>query len=127
MHDVIVGVTWPAQSPVNFRLSLRLSRKGVLALFPPVSFGVQFPRPLVRAVCFMRAKKVPPANWRISKDRASGGWGCSECGWVFHPHDPPVGKSLDEMKRNFQMQLSEEFASHSCEGHPRAKIAKLSS
>ena len=55
------------------------------------------------------------------------GWGCSECAWVFHPHDPPVGKSLDEMKRNFQMQLSEEFASHSCEGHPRAKIAKLSS
>jgi hypothetical protein len=24
------------------------------------------------------------------------GWGCSECAWLFHPYDPPVGKSLDE-------------------------------
>jgi hypothetical protein len=48
------------------------------------------------------------------------GWGCSECAWVFHPSDPPIGKSLDEMKRNFQMQLSQEFASHDCPEHPRA-------
>ena len=61
------------------------------------------------------------------EEQSFRGWGCSECAWLFHPYDPPVGKSLDEMKRNFQMQLSEEFASHACEGHPRAKIAKLSS
>jgi rubredoxin len=42
------------------------------------------------------------------------GWGCSECSWVFHPSDPPIGKSLDEMKRNFQMQLSQEFECHDC-------------
>jgi hypothetical protein len=42
------------------------------------------------------------------------GWGCSECAWVFSPSGKPVGKSLDEMKQNFQMQLSEELASHAC-------------
>ena len=52
------------------------------------------------------------------------GW--SECAWVFHPYDPPVGKSLDEMKQNFQMQLSEEFASHGCAERPRVKVAKCS-
>jgi rubredoxin len=39
------------------------------------------------------------------------GWGCSECAWVFNPSGPPTGKSLDEMKLNFQAQLSEEFMS----------------
>jgi hypothetical protein len=42
------------------------------------------------------------------------GWGCSECAWLFKPSGKPVGESLDEMKQNFQMQLSEEFASHAC-------------
>jgi rubredoxin len=42
------------------------------------------------------------------------GWGCSECGWVFNPSGPPVGESLDAMKRNFQLQLSDEFVSHAC-------------
>ena len=55
------------------------------------------------------------------------GWGCSECAWVFNPSGPAVGKSLDEMKRNFQMQLSEEFASHACAKRPLVKGAKLSS
>jgi hypothetical protein len=40
------------------------------------------------------------------------GWGCSDCAWVFNPSGPPVGRSLDEMKRNYEMKLSEEFASH---------------
>jgi hypothetical protein len=31
------------------------------------------------------------------------GWGCSECVWVFNPSGPAVGKSIDEMKRNFRM------------------------
>jgi hypothetical protein len=48
-------------------------------------------------------------------------WGCSECGWVFNPSGPPVGKSLDEMKRNFQMQLSQGFASHICAQRTRVK------
>jgi hypothetical protein len=55
------------------------------------------------------------------------GWGCSECAWVFNPAGPAIGKSLDEMKRNFQMQLSEEFASHACAKRPLVKGAKLPS
>jgi len=41
-------------------------------------------------------------------------WGCSECAWVFNPTDPPVGESLEDMIRNFQQRLSEEYASHAC-------------
>ena len=55
------------------------------------------------------------------------GWGCSECAWVFNPSGPPTGESLDEMKRNFEVQLSEEFASHACVKRPRVKGAKASS
>jgi hypothetical protein len=54
-------------------------------------------------------------------------WGCTECAWVFNPSDLLTGKSLDEMKRNFQLQLSEEFASHACAQHPRVKGATPSS
>jgi hypothetical protein len=55
------------------------------------------------------------------------GWGCSECDWRFYPSGPPMGESLEEMKRNFEMQLSEEFASHGCAKHPRAKGPRFSS
>ena len=55
----------------------------------------------------------------MSRAALPRGWGCSECSWVFHPSDPPIGKSLDEMKRNFQMQLSHEFESHDCPEYPR--------
>jgi hypothetical protein len=54
------------------------------------------------------------------------GWGCSECTWLFNPSGPPTGKTLDEMKRNFQAQLSEEFMSHACAQHPWVKGATLS-
>jgi rubredoxin len=53
------------------------------------------------------------------------GWGCTECDWVFNPSGPPIGESLEEMKRNFEMQLSEEFAAHACAKHPRAKGLKF--
>jgi rubredoxin len=52
------------------------------------------------------------------------GWGCSECDWVFDASGPPTGKSLDEMKRAFQIQLAEEFAAHACAGRPRVKDPK---
>ncbi len=56
------------------------------------------------------------------------GWGCSECSWVFNPSGPPAaGESLDEMKRTFRTQLSEEFASHACAEHPRVKAQRLGS
>jgi hypothetical protein len=61
------------------------------------------------------------------EERSFKGSGCSECAWVFNPSGPPLGKSLDEMKRNFQMQLSEEFASHDCSDYPRVRGATFSS
>jgi rubredoxin len=47
-------------------------------------------------------------------------WACSECAWVFNPSSSPTGKSLDEMKRNFELQRDKEFAAHVCNKHPRA-------
>jgi hypothetical protein len=58
--------------------------------------------------------------------QSSAGWGCPECAWVFNPSGPPVGKTLEEMKGNLQIQLSEEFASHDCAEHPRVKAATAS-
>jgi rubredoxin len=51
----------------------------------------------------------------------SESWACSECAWAFNPSGPPRGTSLDEMKQNFECQRDEEFASHVCAAHPRAK------
>jgi transposase-like protein len=51
-------------------------------------------------------------------------WICSECDWVFNASGAPTGKSLDEMKRNYQTRLSEEFAFHACAERPRIKEAK---
>jgi hypothetical protein len=47
------------------------------------------------------------------------GWGCSECAWVFNPCGPQIGKSLEEIKRNFELQFTREFASHACAERPR--------
>src|SRR5713101_7525017 len=49
------------------------------------------------------------------------GWGCSECAWVFNSSGAPTGKSLDESKRNFELQRDKEFKLHVCADHPRAK------
>ena len=56
----------------------------------------------------------------IEHDRFRG-WGCSECAWVFNPSGAPTGKSLDESKRNFELQRDKEFKLHLCTDHPRAK------
>ena len=53
------------------------------------------------------------------------GWGCSGCAWVFSLSSLPTDKTLDEMTRTFQAQLSEEFASLDCAEHPRVKGAKV--
>jgi hypothetical protein len=53
-----------------------------------------------------------------------GGWGCSECAWVFKTSGSPVGKSLNEMKQNFEQQRDKDFASHVCAEHPGAKNTK---
>jgi hypothetical protein len=52
------------------------------------------------------------------------GWGCSDCAWVFNPSGPPTGKSLDEMKMNYELQLNKDFAAHICTEHTRAKAGK---
>ena len=59
----------------------------------------------------------------IEHDRFQG-WGCSECAWVFSPSDALSGESLAEMKQIFESQRDQEFASHVCAKHPKAKIKK---
>jgi hypothetical protein len=52
------------------------------------------------------------------------GWSCSECAWVFNPSGTPTGRSLDEMKQNYEQQRDKEFAAHVCAEHPRVKNKK---
>jgi hypothetical protein len=47
------------------------------------------------------------------------GFGCSACGWRFKPSGALVGKSINEMKRDFEAQRDKDFASHVCSQHPR--------
>jgi hypothetical protein len=49
------------------------------------------------------------------------GWGCSECAWVFNPSGGPIGKSIDEMKENYELRRDKDFAVHVCAEHLRAK------
>lgn len=55
------------------------------------------------------------------------GWGCSDCAWVFNPSGPPVGRSLDEMKRKLRDETLRRVASHTFVELPRMKMAKPSS
>jgi hypothetical protein len=48
-----------------------------------------------------------------------GGWGCSECPWVFNPSGSPTGNSFDEMVQNVELQRDKAFTSHVCAEHPR--------
>jgi hypothetical protein len=48
------------------------------------------------------------------------GWGCSECSWVWNAFGPPVGKSIDEMMRNYEQQRDKDFAAHICAEYPRS-------
>jgi hypothetical protein len=59
------------------------------------------------------------------EDQRFLGWGCSECAWVFNPLGAPIGKSLDEMKENYERRRSKEFAAHVCTEHPRAKDKRV--
>ncbi len=61
----------------------------------------------------------PEVVW-IERENLAG-LGCSDCAWVFHPSGPPIGGTLEEMKQNFQTQLSKEFDSHDCAKHQLAK------
>ena len=45
------------------------------------------------------------------------GWACSECAWKFKPSGVPTGKTIDEMKQQYERQRDCEFASHLCCEH----------
>lgn len=47
------------------------------------------------------------------------GFGCSECNWRFKSSGAPIGRSFDEMLRNFELQRDKEFTSHVCAHHPK--------
>lgn len=55
------------------------------------------------------------------KSPTSERWACSDCDWAFHPAGPPVGKSLEEMKQNFERRRDKEFLGHVCAQYPRLK------
>jgi hypothetical protein len=48
------------------------------------------------------------------------GFGCSACNWRFAPSGAVVGKSLDDMKRNFETERDISFAAHICSDRPKA-------
>ncbi len=48
------------------------------------------------------------------------GWDCSECAWTFDPSEMHTGKSIAEMKENYERQRDEEFQTHACREHPIA-------
>jgi hypothetical protein len=49
------------------------------------------------------------------------GWACSECAWKFNPSDIPAGKTLAEIKLNFERERDKEFESHVCASYPKRK------
>jgi hypothetical protein len=57
--------------------------------------------------------------WISSAERES--WGCSECSWSFHPSGPPLGDSLDDMKKNYERQRDKEFDAHKCGEQPKTR------
>ena len=52
-----------------------------------------------------------------------GGFGCSECAWIFNSAGSPAGKSFDEMMHSFESQRDKEFALH-VYADPRTKRAR---
>ena len=46
-------------------------------------------------------------------------WACCACAWAFQPSGPPVGDSLEEMMRNYELHRDAEYASHICEMCPK--------
>jgi hypothetical protein len=42
------------------------------------------------------------------------GFGCSECTWVFDPTGALVGKTLDQMKKEYEAERDRQFAAHAC-------------
>jgi hypothetical protein len=66
----------------------------------------------------MQRKLVWIERWNFQ------GSGCSECAWVFKPSGTPTGKSLDEMKQDYEQQRDKHFAAHVCAEHSKDKNKK---
>jgi hypothetical protein len=62
----------------------------------------------------------------VQKRERVRGWACSECTWEFNPSGVVVGKSIDEMKQNYERDRHRDFASHLCAEHPRAQKFRAS-
>jgi hypothetical protein len=71
-----------------------------------------------------RAREAMPRKLVWIERQNFQGYGCSECAWVFNPSGAPTGKSLDEMKQNYEQQCDKHFAEHACTEHPRGKDRK---
>jgi hypothetical protein len=49
---------------------------------------------------------------------------CFACAWAFRPSGPPLGDSLDEMMRNYEIQRDQEFVAHVCAQFPKSTIVR---
>ena len=49
------------------------------------------------------------------------GWACSGCAWKFSPTGVPTGKTIDEMKQNYERQRDGDFESHVCAEHRKVQ------
>jgi rubredoxin len=96
-----------AKTMENSGLSLQWHRRSLLHLASrSVTAGI-----LEVAMEAMRRKLVwvERANFR--------GWACAKCAWVFNPSEMPTGKSIGEMKENYERQRDKEFQTHVCGEH----------
>jgi hypothetical protein len=48
------------------------------------------------------------------------GFGCSECPWVFTPFGPPIGITLEAMKRDYEIERDKEFSKHVCKSRRKS-------
>jgi hypothetical protein len=55
----------------------------------------------------------------LSQERFQGG--VALCAHGYSPSTPLVGRSIEEMKRRYDMERDKEFRAHVCAGYPRAK------
>jgi rubredoxin len=109
-----------------------VSRDGILLALPRIMMRgiamICFPAYLLRTIhsplegpMFFKGAGSSSRKLVWVEKETFKGWGCSECAWVFNPSAPPIGESLDAIKRNSELQFTQEFATHPCAERRRAK------
>ena len=73
-----------------------------------------------------KGQENPSRKLEWVEGQSVGGWGCSNCAWVFRPSNLPSGTSVDELAAHAQRQLDQEFAAHDCAEHPHQGIGAVS-